>query len=111
MTLSDLKDDGDFKLVIADTSCKLKVYMGTNIICNKDLQDIPVALETFYDSTKKPSTLYSLLILYSDSFHCCSFRKYYLLLPELLTTYEIRTSFDIILIRRERYLEVDGIYH
>lgn len=55
MTLCDVKDDGDYKLVIADTTKKLKIYMGTNVISNKDLGEMPVAVETFYDSTKKPS--------------------------------------------------------
>ena len=30
MTMSDLKDDGDYKLIVADLKGKLKVYMGTN---------------------------------------------------------------------------------
>jgi hypothetical protein len=56
MALSDLKDDGDFKFIIADVnSKKLKIYMGTNVVFNKELSEVPVAIETFYDSTKKPS--------------------------------------------------------
>jgi len=51
MTLADLKDDGDYKLIVADIKKKLKIYMGTNIIYNKDLQEKPVAIETFYNST------------------------------------------------------------
>ena len=57
MTLADLKDDGDYKLVIADAKGRIKVYMGTNIVFDQKLADKPVAIEYFYDSTKKPSTL------------------------------------------------------
>ncbi len=32
LALSDLKDDGDNKLVVADTKGRLKVYMGTNVL-------------------------------------------------------------------------------
>jgi hypothetical protein len=56
MTLSDIKDDGDYKLVVADQKGKLKVYMGTNVIYNERLGfEKPTAITTFYDSTKKPS--------------------------------------------------------
>lgn len=33
MTLSDLRDDGDYKLITADYKTKrLKVFMGTNVL-------------------------------------------------------------------------------
>lgn len=32
MTLSDLKDDGDYKLIVADLKGKLKIYKGTNVV-------------------------------------------------------------------------------
>ena len=55
MALADLKDDGDYKLVIADSKGKLKIYMGTNVIYNEKLGfEKPTGLVTFYDSTKKP---------------------------------------------------------
>lgn len=55
MHLSDLKDDGDFKLVVADhKQNRLKVYMGTNVLYIADLKAKPVALTTFYESSKKP---------------------------------------------------------
>ena len=54
MTMSDLKDDGDYKLIVADLKGKLKVYMGTNVIYNEKINEKPTAVETFYDSTKKP---------------------------------------------------------
>ncbi|TNV81162.1 hypothetical protein FGO68_gene3820 [Halteria grandinella] len=55
MTLADIKDDGDYKLVVADQKGKLKIYMGTNVISNEKLGfEKPTALEVFYESTKKP---------------------------------------------------------
>jgi hypothetical protein len=45
MCLVDVKDDGDYKLVIADQIGKLKIYMGTNVIYNEKLSfDKPVAV-------------------------------------------------------------------
>jgi len=54
MAVSDLKDDGDYKLIVADLKGKLKIYMGTNVIYNEKLNDKPIAVETFYDTSKKP---------------------------------------------------------
>jgi Ciliary BBSome complex subunit 1 len=55
MALVDVKDDGDYKLVIADSNGKLKIYMGTNVIYNEKLSfEKPTAVQFFYDSTKKP---------------------------------------------------------
>ena len=55
MTLSDLRDDGDYKLITADYKTKrLKVFMGTNVLHTAALQNIPTALTTFYDSAVKP---------------------------------------------------------
>jgi len=55
MHLSDLKDDGDYKLVVADhKQNRLKVYMNTNVLYIADLKSKPVALTTFYESSKKP---------------------------------------------------------
>lgn len=55
MTLADIKDDGDYKLVIADQKGKLKIYMGTNVIFNERLGfEKPTAVCVFYESTKKP---------------------------------------------------------
>lgn len=58
MTVADLKDDGDYKLIVVDIKGKLKVYMGTNVIFNEKLTDKPTAIETFYNSTKKPMIPY-----------------------------------------------------
>ena len=54
MALADLKDDGDYKLIVADLKSRIKIYMGTNVVYNEKLADKPIAIETFYDSTKKP---------------------------------------------------------
>jgi len=37
MTVADLKDDGDYKLIVADLKGKMKIYMGTNVIYNEKL--------------------------------------------------------------------------
>ncbi len=56
MAMVDVKDDGDYKLVVADQKGKLKIYMGTNVIYNEKLGfDKPTALTIFYDSLKKPA--------------------------------------------------------
>ena len=50
MSLADLKDDGDYKLVTADyRSKRLKIFMGTNVLHTHNLQSTPTALCTFYD--------------------------------------------------------------
>ena len=54
MAVADLKDDGDYKLIVADLKGKMKIYMGTNVIYNEKLSDKPTAIEVLYDSTKKP---------------------------------------------------------
>ena len=55
MSLADLKDDGDYKLVTADYRTKrMKVFMGTNVLHTANLAATPTALTTFYDSTSKP---------------------------------------------------------
>jgi hypothetical protein len=55
MCFSDLKDDGDHKLIVADyTQKKLKVYMGTSVLNVQELKDRPIALTTLVMSNKKP---------------------------------------------------------
>jgi hypothetical protein len=45
MTLVDIKDDGDHKLIIVDLKGKMKIYMGTNVIQNEKLGfDKPIAI-------------------------------------------------------------------
>jgi len=76
MQLSDLKGDGDFKLIIGDlfhnfanrgqsygvqnknpamNQRKVKVYMGTNVIYEETLLEKPVAIQVVYDTTQKPN--------------------------------------------------------
>ena len=71
MCLADLKNDGDYKLVVADLLHnlsnkgkqisnkgknsdyrKMKVYMGTNVIYEATIQEKPVAVETLYMDSK-----------------------------------------------------------
>ena len=55
MDLSDLKDDGDYKLVTADYKTnRLKVFMGTNVLYSADLSGKPTAVQCFYATNKKP---------------------------------------------------------
>lgn len=70
MQLCDLKNDGDYKLIVADLfnnfsnkanktskaqQRKLKVYMGTNMIFEHQLDDKPVAVQTIFDAMSKPN--------------------------------------------------------
>jgi len=75
MCLSDLKGDGDYKLVVGDllhnfgnknqnfgvnsknpqvNQRRVKVYMGTNVIYEETIMDKPVAIQIVYDTTQKP---------------------------------------------------------
>lgn len=54
MQLADLKDDGDYKLVITDQEQKFKIYQGTTVLFDTKLEEKPTALEIYYDSSKKP---------------------------------------------------------
>ena len=56
MCLSDLKDDGDYKYIVADHISKtLKVFMGTNVLFMTQLPEVPTALTTFYEHDGKPA--------------------------------------------------------
>lgn len=56
MTFADLKDDGDYKLIVADHKTnKLKVYMGTNTLYTAELASKPIAITTYIETNKKPS--------------------------------------------------------
>jgi len=56
MCLADLKDDGDYKFIVADHStCSLKVYMGTNVLFMTQIPDTPTALTTFYEHDGRPA--------------------------------------------------------
>jgi len=74
--LCDLKNDGDYKFIVADllhnfanknknfnanskvasaNQRKLKVYMGTNVIYEAQVAEKPVAVATFFDQHHKPN--------------------------------------------------------
>ena len=58
MKVADLDDDGEHKLIVADTlNKKLKVYKGVNLAFETQLSDNPSALEFFYSAPKKPCKL------------------------------------------------------
>jgi hypothetical protein len=51
MTLADLKDDGDYKLITVDYKTKrMKFFMGTNVLHTEALENLPTAMITYYDS-------------------------------------------------------------
>ena len=54
MLFSDLNDDGDSKLILADRDNRIKIYKGTNVIFEDNLISIPIAIDIFYENTKKP---------------------------------------------------------
>jgi hypothetical protein len=54
MLLSDLNDDGDQKLILADRDNKIKIYKGTNLLFEDNLITTPIAVEVFYENNKKP---------------------------------------------------------
>ena len=54
MLLSDLNDDGDSKLILADKNSMIKIYKGTNVIFEDNLISTPVAIDIFYENNKKP---------------------------------------------------------
>ncbi|XP_025104031.1 LOW QUALITY PROTEIN: Bardet-Biedl syndrome 1 protein-like [Pomacea canaliculata] len=61
MTLSDIKADGDWKLIIADLGTgsydmKLKVYKNTNLMSEHTIMDLPTGVVTFYLDTLEPRT-------------------------------------------------------
>ena len=54
MILSDLNDDGDSKLILADKGNQIKIYQGTNVLFQDNLISRPIAVEVFYENNKKP---------------------------------------------------------
>lgn len=70
MCLADLDDDGEHKLILADTiNKKLKIYKGVNLHFETGLADNPSAIDFFYSSPKKPCKN-SLIKFLSHSLHC-----------------------------------------
>ena len=55
MKLADLDDDGEHKLIVADSlNKKLKVYKGVNLYYETLLSDNPSSVDYFYSAPKKP---------------------------------------------------------
>ncbi|CAI2363659.1 unnamed protein product [Moneuplotes crassus] len=78
MLLSDLNDDGDNKLILADKDNIIKIYQGTNILFQDNLITRPIAVETFYENNKKP--MMPIIAIAADDkimlYH--KYRQYYL---------------------------------
>jgi len=51
--LSDLKGDGDYKLVLGDLQKKLVVYKGANLDWSTEVIEPPVSVVTFYPEVTK----------------------------------------------------------
>jgi len=85
MRLCDLDDDGDHKLILADSnSRKLKVYKGTNLHFETQLPGIPSSLEYFYSEPKKPYIPYIAVACGSAIYIHYKYKAYYkLALPEI----------------------------
>jgi Bardet-Biedl syndrome 1 protein len=56
--MCDINGDGDFKLIVADASRKLKVFSGTSLVNEAALLDAPTAVASFYsdynEEVRKP---------------------------------------------------------
>ena len=50
MSLVDLKDDNDHKLVIADVKQELMIYQGTVLIFKYKLEDVPSGITFVYQN-------------------------------------------------------------
>eukprot|EP00826_Nyctotherus_ovalis_P041705 TRINITY_DN4241_c0_g2_i2.p2 TRINITY_DN4241_c0_g2~~TRINITY_DN4241_c0_g2_i2.p2 ORF type:complete len:172 (-),score=53.31 TRINITY_DN4241_c0_g2_i2:248-763(-) len=85
MRLCDTDDDGEHKLVLADSnSRKLKVYKGTNLHFEAQLPDVPSCLEYFYSAPKKPAIPYIAVGCGSAIYIHYKYKAYYkLALPDV----------------------------
>mmetsp|Transcript_47681 Transcript_47681/g.152835 ORF Transcript_47681/g.152835 Transcript_47681/m.152835 type:complete len:596 (+) Transcript_47681:319-2106(+) len=54
LRLADLNGDGDWRLLVADSDKKLKVWRGTTLSSEHALLDLPVAIATFYSDASQP---------------------------------------------------------
>lgn len=54
MQLSDINDDGECRLLVANADRTLKVYKGTTVVSEHALLDVPSAMATFYPDASKP---------------------------------------------------------
>jgi len=58
--LSDLRGDGDHKLLAGSTNKKIIAYKGANLDWDAVIPDNPIAIATFYSETSKIRNLFSL---------------------------------------------------
>ena len=54
--LADITADGESKLLVAGSDCKLKIYKGTTLVSENVLLDAPVSICVFYPDANKPRT-------------------------------------------------------
>jgi Bardet-Biedl syndrome 1 protein len=52
--LADISADGESKLLVAGSDCKLKIYKGTTLVSENVLLDAPVSICVFYPDAKAP---------------------------------------------------------
>ena len=52
--LADITADGESKLLVAGSDCKLKIYKGTTLVSENVLLDAPVSICVFYPDANKP---------------------------------------------------------
>lgn len=59
LEFSDVNGDGDYKLIIADSSKRLKVFSGTSLATENALMTVPSAVASFYmdyrDQVRRPN--------------------------------------------------------
>ena len=54
--LADISDDGDSKLLVAGSDCKLRIYKGTSLLSENVLLDAPVSICAFHPDANRPRT-------------------------------------------------------
>jgi len=52
--LADITADGESKLLVAGSDCKLKIYKGTTLVSENVLLDAPVSICVFFPDANKP---------------------------------------------------------
>ena len=55
LELSDLHNNGDYKLLVADETSKLKIFSGTDLVMESPLLDVPCAIASFYTDCNDPN--------------------------------------------------------
>ncbi len=68
ITTTDVHSDGDYRLLIADADCKLKVYKGTSLAQEINLLDVPCAMAVFYSQASAKAIATPLVAVASGSY-------------------------------------------